>query len=267
MPNPLDGLRNAGIQADAPAQRMTDFRKAHPWISTAGDILTGGATNPEQRMGPVDLLAAGLPFLGGVKPAADLVPVLEHLSPSERALVEMLHKPLPEPNLAGIAAGSRATGMRRPMLQYIKPPSGFKAGEGFERVPRPIPAEDKIWWNFDRAQKQLQADPRETMPESLPSIQQIEQGPAIRGLKELSDVGGKAPAAYKPPMTSFERQAQQGVLGTKHLHRTNKLSDDTIRAIRKDQGTLSAEQAAAKHNTNHSTVRNIWSGDSWQKVK
>lgn len=64
--NPLDGLRNASIQADAPAQQMTDLRKAHPWIAKAGDFLTGGATNPESQMGPVDVAGAAIPFLPGL---------------------------------------------------------------------------------------------------------------------------------------------------------------------------------------------------------
>lgn len=78
---PLHGLKSAtpeqgkplfkdsqgwGIQADPAAQGMTDFRKAHPWISGAADFFTGGATDPSFESGPLDVLGAGIPFAHGL---------------------------------------------------------------------------------------------------------------------------------------------------------------------------------------------------------
>lgn len=58
------GLHGAGIQADPTAQRLTDFRTAHPWLAAAGDVLSGGATDPNAHLGPTDLGMAAIPLMG-----------------------------------------------------------------------------------------------------------------------------------------------------------------------------------------------------------
>ena len=47
--------------------KQRELRKKYPKISAVGDLLTGGATNPDFEPGIVDLLLAGLPFSSIIK--------------------------------------------------------------------------------------------------------------------------------------------------------------------------------------------------------
>jgi len=61
-----EALRGATrLTADEPRAAQHAWREAHPYLSALGDLVSGGATNPDVAPGPVDVAGAALPVVGG----------------------------------------------------------------------------------------------------------------------------------------------------------------------------------------------------------
>lgn len=187
----LAGLKNLGIQPD-PAQQ---WREQHPVIAGVGDFLTGGATDPNYRPGPVDMLMHALPGMAAV-PFARFPKNI--MNPAVEELVNILRTPLDPVNPAKLfSAEGKVSGSRIRTPQPITAPAGFTFDKGLGQIGRnpEIVRQQATQDNFFNSLSQksrLGRDAREymegryvnTKPAPL-AYNQIEQVPVATSLEEL----------------------------------------------------------------------------------
>lgn len=109
------------IQRD-PAMEM---HERHPWLMGAADMLTGGATNPNAELGPVDLMLAALPMVGSAgKLVGKLGRATEEIPMAAKAAAPMMNPAQPAAdmltNQRGLDWMHREFDANRPIMERME---------------------------------------------------------------------------------------------------------------------------------------------------
>lgn len=256
MPGPIDGLKQ--VQPGTTLPRQVGDAILGTSNAMLGLVGLGPDDSSANRFG--QMVGAGLPFLGGLKPAEDLRPVMDiagHMNPVEKGLVEALHGPpqvARDPQQA--LADSRVMGRPR-MPVPIKAPEGFDFGKEYagtktmtQMTPKINPAnrqaidETKGFYsnvhNMDKG-----VDPRFVMnpmarpfPEDI-DIRTVNPVPTVGGVDELQGMGNtRQQAPQQAPLIQNGTANMRGKTArAANTTPVSQLPADTIEQIQRAAGT------------------------------